>query len=321
MVAEQNTSVSALSERRGLRLSVFGALFMAALGFGFAALTDSQAVLLDGIFSLIGAVVSVVAMRVAALVRQPDDEHFHFGYAAYEPMLNLTKGLLIAFVSLLAAWASIDSILAGGREIQGRMAVVYALIAAAGCVLIAWSQRRLARKTDSPLLEVDAKNWLMDGLISGTVAVGFVVVVLVEGTRWSWLTPYADPVVVLLLVVLSLPIPIGIVRANWDQLLGRAPDHEAQRTAHEIVSGALAGEEGLDLKLRLLEQGRFVYLQIYVIVLPQREGMSVKEADGLRERIETAIRELPQMIGFDVMFTADTRWLDQTAGANSEFDG
>lgn len=321
MVAEQNTSVSALSERRGLRLSVFGALFMAALGFGFAALTDSQAVLLDGIFSLIGAVVSVVAMRVAALVRQPDDEHFHFGYAAYEPMLNLTKGLLIAFVSLLAAWASIDSILARGREIQGRMAVVYALIAAAGCLLIAWSQRRLARKTDSPLLEVDAKNWLMDGLISGTVAVGFVVVVLVEGTPWSWLTPYADPVVVLLLVVLSLPIPIGIVRANWDQLLGRAPDHEAQRTAHEIVSGALAGEEGLDLKLRLLEQGRFVYLQIYVIVLPQREGMSVKEADGLRERIETAIRELPQMIGFDVMFTADTRWLDQTAGANSEFDG
>jgi len=49
--------------------------------------------------------------------------------------------------------------------------------------------------------------------------------------------------------------------------------------------------------------------------------MSVKEADGLRERIETAIRELPQMIGFDVMFTADTRWLDRTAGANSEFDG
>ena len=321
MVAEQHPSESVRSERRGLRLSVFGALFMAALGFGFAALTDSQAVLLDGIFSLIGAVVSVVAMRVADLVRQPDDEHFHFGYAAYEPMLNLTKGLLIGFVGLLAAWASIDSILAGGREIQGRMAVIYAVIAAVGCLLIAWSQRRLARRTDSPLLEVDSKNWLMDGLISGAVAVGFVVVVVIEGTGWSWLTPYADPVVVLLLVVLSLPIPIGIVRANWDQLLGRAPDDKAQRTAQETVSGALAGEEGLDLRLRLLEQGRFVYLQIYVIVHPQRGGMSVKEADGLRERIETAIRELPQMIGFDVMFTADTRWLDQTAGANSEFDG
>ncbi len=147
------------------------------------------------------------------------------------------------------------------------------------------------------------------------------VVVFVEGTPWSWLTPYADPAVVLLLVVLSLPIPIGIVRANWDQLLGRAPDDEAQRVAHEIVSRALAGEEGLDFKLRLLEQGRFVYLQISVIVLPQREGMSVKEADSLRERIAAVICELPQMIGFDVMFTADTRWLDQTAGIKCELDG
>ena len=58
MIAERESGESVRSERRGLRLSVCGALFMAALGFGFAALTDSQAVLLDGIFSLIGAVVS-----------------------------------------------------------------------------------------------------------------------------------------------------------------------------------------------------------------------------------------------------------------------
>jgi len=321
MEAPQSSTIhGAVSERRGLQLSVFGALFMAALGFGFAALTDSQAVLLDGIFSLIGCVVSVMAMRVAELVRRPDDEHFHFGYAAYEPMLNLTKGLLIAFVSLLAAWASIDSILGGGREIQGRMAVVYALIAAIGCLLIAWTQRRLARRTSSPLLEVDSKNWLIDGLISGAVAVGFIVVVLIEGTRWSSMTPYADPAVVLLLVVLSLPIPIGIIRANWDQLLGRAPDLEAQRVAHEVVGKALAGEEGLDLNLRLLEQGRFVYLQIYLIVSPERKDMPVEEADGLRERIAGAIAELPQMVGYDIMFTADGRWLDRTAGAGSKSD-
>lgn len=313
-MARTDPDQSAKAENGGLRLSVFGALFMAALGFGFAALTDSQAVLLDGAFSLIGAVVSVVAMRVATLVRQPDDEHFHFGYAAYEPMLNLTKGLLIAFVSLLAAWASIDSILAGGREIQGRMAVVYALIAAVGCLLIAWTQRRLARKTDSPLLEVDSKNWLMDGLISGAVAFGFVVVVLIEGTAWSWLTPYADPAVVLVLVALSLPIPIGIVRTNWSQLLGRAPDTEAQREARRIVAGALEGEAGLELKLRLLEEGRFIYLQIYVIVGDDRVDLTLEEIDLLRERIAQAIWGLPQMVGFDIMFTRDPRWLQQTAG-------
>jgi predicted Co/Zn/Cd cation transporter (cation efflux family) len=75
-------------ERRGLLLSVVGALANPALGFGFAAATGSAAVLLDGIYSLIGFAVGLVAMRVATLVRRPDDESFHFGYAAYEPMLN-----------------------------------------------------------------------------------------------------------------------------------------------------------------------------------------------------------------------------------------
>ena len=305
---------SVSSERRGLRLSVFGALFMAALGFGFAALTDSQAVLLDGIFSLIGCVVSVVAMRVAELVRQPDDEHFHFGYAAYEPMLNLTKGLLIAFVSFLAAWAAIDGILAGGREIHGKMAVIYALIAAIGCLAIAWSQRRLARTASSPLLEVDSKNWLMDGLISGAVAVGFVVVVLVQGTSWAWMTPYADPVVVLVLVVLALPIPVGIIRSNWAQLLGRAPDDEAQRVARDLVGQALAGETGLDPKIRLIEQGRFIYLQIYLILGPDREEMSVRQSDEIRGRIARAIADVPQTVGYDIVFTRERRWLYQTTG-------
>lgn len=35
-------------EKRGLWMSIFGALFMAALGIGFAILTDSDAVLLIG---------------------------------------------------------------------------------------------------------------------------------------------------------------------------------------------------------------------------------------------------------------------------------
>ena len=41
-MAKTNPDQSAKAETGGRRLSVFGALFMAALGFGFAALTDSR---------------------------------------------------------------------------------------------------------------------------------------------------------------------------------------------------------------------------------------------------------------------------------------
>jgi cation diffusion facilitator family transporter len=285
---------------------------MAALGFVFFLVTHSQAVLLDGAFSLIGALVGLVAVRVSTLVRRPDDEHFHFGYAAYEPMMNLSKGLLIGVVSLFALVVAVDAVLRGGREIEGRLAVVYALIALAGCLAISLAQRRLARRTDSPLLEVDSRNWLIDGLMSGAVAVAFLAVVLVEGSSWAWITPYADPVVVIALALLSLPIPLGIVRANWGQLLGRAPAPDVQRQAASRVEEALAGLPGISPRLRLLETGRMFYLQVYLVLEPEAGPSSLEEMDGIREEVYASVMRDEPEVGLDVIFTTDLRWFRRT---------
>ena len=93
--------------------------------------------------------------------------------------------------------AALLAILAGGRPVRGGIAVVYALIAAAGCFAIALIQRRSARRTASPLLAVDTKNWFIDGLVSIAVAVAFLVVVFLRDTGADWFLPYADPAVVL----------------------------------------------------------------------------------------------------------------------------
>jgi cation diffusion facilitator family transporter len=304
------------TERRGLLLSVGGALGMSALGFGFSAATGSAAVLLDGIFSLIGFAVGLVAMRVATLVRRPDDESFHFGYAAYEPMLNLCKGLLIAFVSLIAAIAALDTILRGGREIAGPLAVVYAVLAALGCLAVSLVLRRLARRTVSPLLEVDARNWLIDAALSGAVAVAFVIVVLLEDGPLARYVPFADPAVVILLALLTAPIPIQIIRSNWDQLLGRAPRRDLQDEAHRRVRRGLAGTSGLEPRLRILEMGRTFYVQVYLVLDPAHATTPVEELDRIRERVWESVTEGEPDIGVDVVFTLHPRWVRRSTGAS-----
>ena len=285
---------------------------MAALGIGFAFLTHSQAVLLDGVFSLIGAAVGMVALRVATLVRKPDDDLFHFGYAAYEPTINLAKGLLIAVVSLFAAAAAVDSILRGGRAIQGSAAIGYALIAAAGCLIIAGIQHRLGKKTGSPLLAVDSKNWLIDGLLSGAVAASFVVMIFLEGTRFDWMTAYVDPGVVILLSLLSAPIPISIIRTNWNQLLGRAPDAEIQAEARRRVAEGLAGIEGITPQIRLLQTGRVYYVQLYLIVDQATGPSELGELDAIRERLWKSVVGDSREIGLDVIFTTEPEWVRRT---------
>lgn len=302
-------------EKRGLVLSIIGALFMAALGFGFAVLTSSDAVLLDGFFSLIGFAVGLVSLRVASLVRRPDDEIYHFGYAAYEPMLNLTKGLLMAFVTLFALVSAVQVVLDGGHQVQAGWASIYAWIAAAGCFAIAVSQRMLARRTGSPLLEVDSKNWLIDGMMSIAVGIAFLITFLLADTSYGSLLPYADPAVVIILVVLSLPIPYKIIRENWRQMLGRAPGEAVQEKARAAVERVLGPSEEHDTKIRLDQLGRLTYLQLYVVLKGQVDP-DVSRLDGCRMEVHEALKGEFANLALDVIFTRDQRWVGQSVGTS-----
>jgi cation diffusion facilitator family transporter len=301
------------AERRGLWLSIIGALGMAALGIGFAILTSSDAVLLDGLFSLIGFAIGLVTLQVAKMVRRPDDATYHFGYAAYEPVLNLSKGLLMAFVSIFALVTAVQVAMAGGRSIEIGWAVVYAAAAAVGCFAIAVSQRRLARKTGSPLLDVDYRNWFIDALLSVAVGVAFVVALLLRDTRYADLLLYVDPAVVVILVGLSLPIPVKIIRENWNQLLGRAPDATLQRRAREAVLKAFGGGKACDPRIRMQQIGRFTYVQIYVLCADDTAA-DVERMDACRRSVHDALAGEFDNLALDVVFTREPRWVAVAIG-------
>jgi predicted Co/Zn/Cd cation transporter (cation efflux family) len=186
---------------------------------------------------------------------QPGDDVFHFGYAAYEPMLNLTKGLLMAFISLFAVVSAVIVIVDGGREVSAGWAIVYAGVAATGCFAIALSQSKLAHRTKSPLLKVDTQNWLIDGILSVSVAVAFLIAMLLANSRFAHLMPFTDPAVVIVLVLLSMPVPVKIIRDNWNQLVGKAPDAAIQDQASAAVRSVLHGTKVAETKVRMQQLG------------------------------------------------------------------
>ncbi len=199
--------------------------------------------------------------------------------------------------------------------------MVYALIAGVGCFAIAWNQGRLAERTHSPLLKVDSKNWLIDGVLSVAVAVAFLVVVMLKGTSLDYLLPYTDPGIVIVLVLISLPIPAGIIRENWNQLLGRAPNSEFQKRTRDLVVSTLAPLPASQINLRMQEIGRFTYIQVY-IVMPKREGQrsedSMKLADEYRGSIFTVLSKEHTNLALDVILTRDFRWVGVSVGTRPD---
>lgn len=305
------TAQSKMLERKALILSAGGALVMAILGFAFAVLTHSEALMLDGLFSLLAFVMALGAIRISRLVYEPGSSSFQFGYAGFEPLFNVVKGLVIVFISLLALYSSVMVILSGGREINLGWVLVYAVIVATSCFVVFAVLTRVARKTGSSLVKVDAKNWLLDGLITVAVLIGFLLAYLIEGTRWEWIIPYADPAVVLVLVALSLPIPYLIIRDGVRELLLGAPDAEIQHQLRQKLENALI-ENGYTVNgMRVAKTGRMIYIYTFVLLQKEQSDPSVTEQDAMRTTLTRVVSDLHSGVEVDLFFTRDTQWAEQ----------
>ena len=303
-------SLQAKCEQRAILITVFGNLFMAALGLGFALATRSQAILLDGVYSLIGFGLALTAIRVSTLVLRPDDEKYPFGYVFYEPILNFTKGLLIGAVSVFALIAAVISLVTGGRDIAEGMAFCYATGAAVGCFLFAFVLKRKLRHFHSPLVRTDIHNWLVDGGVSLAVGFAFLVAMILSRFGFSEWVPYVDPLVTALVCLVLMPIPYKILRENWAQIVARSAPIERISEVEAILDDCLPEAKILAKELRVLESGRVLLIHLYLCV----EDSSIRECDDIRAAIWERLQGRYAHPALDVSFTSDPKWFRHASG-------
>lgn len=284
---------------------MWGNLFFAGLAFGFAASSESEAILLDGFFSLVAFVLSLLTIRVAGLVQGPADEWFHFGYAAFEPMLNTVKGLLLLGICGFSLVSAINALMHGGRNLNPGWALVYSVVAASGAGLLAVVQKRVAKTTGSPLLAVDVQNWKIDALLSAGVGVAFLAAFLLRESQWSGLLPYVDPTLVILLVAIMIRDPIKIVVEGVGELLAVSPEDSIQLQVRDEFARQVEEYPISSFNLRMLKAGRTHYLLAHVVVEPDSRIDDIREQDALRKQITSNLQKQQPPWEVDVVFVAD----------------
>jgi predicted Co/Zn/Cd cation transporter (cation efflux family) len=297
-------------ERSSLRVSAFVCLAMAAVGIAFAVWSDSDAILLDGVFNGISFFVVLLSSRLAGVIETAGSPDFPFGYAHFEPLLNSVRGLLILTVSGFALVAAIQSLLSGGSGLDPVKGVGYAVVIGVGCAVMAVLQRRRARRTGSPMLVVDAKNWIVNGAITGVVGVAFLIAFLVQSTRFAWMVPYVDGILVIGLVLATVPVPLGILRNGTRQVFQMAPEEPVRRAVYDRVEKVLRGIATDESKLRIIRIGRFLYVAIHVMVAPDAATGGVPELDAIRDRLRESLSDLDERVIVEAIFTRDERYLN-----------
>lgn len=297
-------------ERRALKVSLGGALFMALLGFSYAFYTHSEAILLDGVYSLVGLLLDLLTLRVAVLIERPEDEHFQFGYAQFEPLLNLFKGLMFLGICVLATISALKTLLAGGRQILIEDALVYSILATIGCVITAAYTRRVAKRSKSDLVGVSAKGWILDSAFSSAVLLAFVVGFLIQDSGFASYLPYLDPILVLILVALALPVPIGVLRDSLREVVLMAPSAELQQAIHDKLHQVIQDLAFDDYKVRVVKVGRSIYANIYLLAGERQEQATLIELDAARDKIYRSMSAINDQLILDVVITANRNWVE-----------
>ena len=296
-------------EKRSIIISILASTSFGVLGIAISIASNSGAVFLDGIFSLTFGVVGLLTLYVSQLVSRPRDETYPFGYAVFEPMLNLFKGLLIGFALVYAVWTAVRTMLTGGQDVAAAGGIIYAAIAVVGGTIVVILLRRYARQSGSPIVDVDAKNWTVDTLISSAVGVAFVATLLIQNSDWSDFAPYADPIIMLAIAAIAAPQPFQTIRANIKQLVGRAPPKDVQEKVAGLIEDSIADVPHIETHLRITEVGRYLYLHVYVVTpVHTREPIDVRRHDEIRSRIYERISREYRHLSLDIGFTNDRRW-------------
>lgn len=282
-------------ELSAIRLSAYGNAFFGVLGTAFGLWLDSAAILLDGIFNWISFGMALISIKVARLVHRTGSDLFPFGYAAFEPAVNTIKAMLVLGVSVFAFWGAVNTVLDGGQELAAGWAVVYAVIAVLGCFSIAVVQSRVAKQTESPLVAVDAKNWFINGAISSAVGFAFVLAIFLKG---SSVVPYFDSALVILLVLVTIPVPLRMAIEGVGELLAVRPPDEVMTQIDEHLREAVGGKAQLEA-VRANRVGRTLFL---VADAQVPAGRTIEDLDKLRREVDSRMRESFPHIQMAVVF-------------------
>ena len=172
-------------EQGTLKFSIALTVFLGVLGVASGLVTGSQAIIFDGMYSFVDVVPTVVSLLVVKLIARGTSHRFQYGYWHLEPLVAVLRDAILAVACIYAAIDAMKTLSSGGHDVEyGRAALWAGILCVIGLAMTLLLRRR-ARLLQSPMLEVDARSWLVSACLSLGLLIGFVIATALAGTRFQ----------------------------------------------------------------------------------------------------------------------------------------
>lgn len=297
-------------EKRALQLSLMVAASFVVVSLGFALWTQSNAILFDGVYSCIAFFMALLTLKVASLVALPDDDRFHFGYTAIEPTLNLFKALIIVICCVYAVVGAAMNLLEGGNQSNYGVAIGYGVYASIGCFAMAAYMHRKSKQMHSELVKVDGHTWFVDGVLSASILLAFIIAYGLDTFGLGKFSPLIDPILLLILGIAMLPVPARIMLESLNEVINKAPPESVSLAIEKRLMKTLTNVPFKHVEVRISKQGRDKYLLVHIIVDDEFGRATISELDDIRRKCEKEMRQWDPTIIMDILFIQDPKFAD-----------
>jgi predicted Co/Zn/Cd cation transporter (cation efflux family) len=293
------------AERRGLIVSGGIAAAIGVIGIAWGLLAQSQIILFDGFYALIGLGLSWLGLRASQLIEKGPTDPYPFGRETLGPLVVGIQGLFLLGSLGYAALEAVQTLLTGPEELAPLMGIAYAAVTLVAAVLVALWLRTSAR--DSELLAAEAKQWWAGVVLAVVMLIGFGTAFVLKQHGYDAAAGRIDPILVIVAVLLLAPAPLHMLRASLREFLEAVPDPSIEEPVRATVEEVRL-EEGLPEPTLLLSKlGRKLYVELDFLV-SEDDGWHIGDADRLRRVFVKRLNRPGQVLWLNLELHTDPQW-------------
>lgn len=265
-------------------------------------------IIFDGLYSFISVVLSMLSLYINNYMAKRDFEKFPFGKHILEPIVISIKSLIIAIMCSYSLIEAIKTLMNGGNSLEFGLALIYSIVSVLGCGIISFYMKEQEKKINSELIKAECTQWFMDTALSTAVLVGFIIAMVLAGTKLKSLNPYIDPFMTIVVSLVCIRIPIKTFIESFKEVICVKANDEINDDIYVLVKGIEEEYNFEESITRVSKVGRELRIEIDFVYNKDSKLKTLDQMDNVREEINDAIKHIDYNKWLNVSFTSNKKW-------------
>jgi predicted Co/Zn/Cd cation transporter (cation efflux family) len=298
-------------EHHILLVSLFSTLFQAVIGISLGLILNSAFVIFESVYDFLSVLTTFLTLKLVGYIVIHNERLFPYGKEKIKPLVVTLQYTILLITIIYAIYGGFEQILAGGVEVNLEGVILYMIFSAMSTVIISCYLHRQQQKASSTFATSETKQWIAAAVMSVSTLLGYLFAQLLVRLNVPQITPYIDPIILIIVGLVLIRTPIIEIIKAVQQLIDMSDSEQPfnRRIRDDII--AVTNRYAVKKPyIRISITGDVVYVEVDCVVDRNYPYDRIADQDRIRLDIDRALAWLEQEIWLSVAFTHDKKWAE-----------